>query len=251
MEAEPNSAIKDFVTGETGPKDWGPHETVNFLYGLFDTYRFTFFSPTSDEQLRMPQTVIAVAAMRHDTLAAYRLSYNPNGLPFEILINSLWMERPQWELAETLLHETVHLYQEYMSGKDQDRTKGDKLQGCKSGYHNKQFVEIAEEVGLHPLLGVGAHWKPADGQFEKLMGFIGVEKPEAAKGEFSKPDDGKKSSGTFWWDGDRGRKKGTSTLTLYTSESCQQPSPCKVRSGRRDLHLSCDSCGGKFSPQSS
>ena len=57
--------------------------------------------------------MIAVDALRHDTLAAHRLTYNPNGLPFEIIMNALWIQRPRWELAETLLHKSVHLFQEF------------------------------------------------------------------------------------------------------------------------------------------
>jgi hypothetical protein len=131
-----------------------------------------------------------------------------------------------------------------MSGKGQARKGNERFQGCKSGYHNKQFVEIAEELGLHPLLGVGAHWRPGDGQFARLMEPLEVEKPDHAKGEFEKPD--KPKDGKFWWDDNRGKKKGTSTLTLYTNPECPQPAPCKLRAGRKDLHLSCDDCSGKF-----
>lgn len=243
-EAEPNSAIKDYVTKD-GPTDWRHRETVQFLYGLFDTSRFVFFSPQDETQLVMPQTVIAIDEMRHDTLAAYRLSYNPNGLPFEIIMNAKWIDRPKWELAESLIHEEVHLFQEYMANKGQDHA-GNKMQGCKSGYHNRTFVEIAEQIGLHPILGLGAHWRPADGQFEALMGTLGVEKPDHAEGDFVKPD--KPKDGKFWWDDSRGKTKGKSTLTLYTADDCSKPAPCKLRAGRRDLHLTCTDCSGVFTP---
>src|SRR5579859_2217604 len=111
----PHHAIRDYVTSPTSPVDWQYRDVVSFLYSVFDAARFCFFSPQSESQLVLPQSIIAVDQMRHDTLAAYRITYNPNGLPFEIIMNAKWLDRPRWELCESLIHETTHLYQEYMA----------------------------------------------------------------------------------------------------------------------------------------
>src|SRR5206468_2508106 len=151
---------RDYLTSDEAPTDWKYREAVQFLYGVFDSARFHFFSPRDETQLVLPQSVIAVEDMRYNTLAAYRITYNATGLPFEISMNAKWIDRPRWELCESLIHESVHLYQEWGADQGLVRSGGQPMEHCRGGYHNKQFVELCEEVGLHPLLGVGAHWRP-------------------------------------------------------------------------------------------
>ena len=232
LEREPNRVIRDYIE-QGGPSEWAHKEVAQSLYEWADVFRFYFFGAQREDQQGLPQPLIAVAPLRVDTLAAYRLVPNPNGLPYEITLNSRYLDRPQWETLETLLHEMVHLYQENTPG----------LIPCKHGYHNIQFISICEELGLHPRLGSGAHSRPADGQFARLMERNEVEPPDYAV--VVPPENGKR----YWWDEDRGAKSGKSTLVLYTSESCVRKPPCKVRSGRPDLQLRCETCGGAFSPQ--
>lgn len=247
-ETEANKIVKDYVQTEA-PQDWEHREVSQFLYRTYDLAKFTFFSPRDETQLTMPQAVIAVDQMRIEALAAHRLTYNPNGLPFEIRTNSRWIERPRWGLAESLVHEMVHLYQEDGADRYMDRFTGEPLEHCKNGYHNKQFVEMCAEIGLHPLIGIGAHWRPADGQFERLMELMEVEKPAHAYGEFKKPEGNVKGRDADWFAADRGKVRGISTLTLYTSDACTRSSPCRIRAGRRDLILNCGECGGHFLPR--
>lgn len=132
----------------------------------------------------------------------------------------------------------VHLFQEEVPGYEK----------CKRGWHNQQFVDICEEIGLHPLLGVGAHWRPMDGQVAKLAEMIGIEKPAHAEGEFVKPE-GPKPPKAYWWDPDRGGKpKGKSTLIKYVAEGCTKSPTCTFRSGRKDLNVRCSDCQGEFHP---
>jgi len=231
----PNSAIKDYIESD-GPKEWRHFDTMKWLYGLHDTVLRVWFSPQNDEQLQLPQSVLAVSKLEYKTLAAYRLTHNPNGLPFEIVLNELWISRPKWELAESLTHETIHLYQEYMAG-----SKVEGFQTCAGNYHNKQFVGIAEEIGLHPKLGEGYHTRPADGQFERLMELLWIQKPDHA---YKKPE--RDEATGYWWDGDRRKPKGESTLLLYENPTCPEPKPCKLRSGKKDLEIACLKCGGTF-----
>src|SRR5712692_919795 len=177
----------------------------------------------------MPQPLVAVEEMDIRTLGAYYLKENPLGLKWQISVNAKWAHRPKWELYETLTHELVHLYQENHPD----------LPKCKNGYHNKEFVAIAEDIGLHPALGIGWHKRPADGQFEHLMDRYGIEKPAYAKDKhLSVPPGAKKA----WWDDDRGGKpKGSSTLTKYVAPACpkRKDHPCTFRAGVKDLTVRC------------
>ncbi|MCL5962673.1 MAG: hypothetical protein M1358_25750 [Chloroflexi bacterium] len=154
-------------------------------------------------------------------------------------MNEVYIDRPKWELLETLLHEMVLLYQENAPG----------ISRCKPPYHNQQFVEISEEIGLHPMLGSGAHREPADGQFEALMRCRRVEKPGYAKDIVLPPEPPKGKK--YWWDDDRktGGRRGSSTLILYTAEKCVENPKCKIRSGRKDLRIGCLKCVDIFKPE--
>jgi sarcosine oxidase delta subunit len=183
----------------------------------------------------MPVPLIAIEDLDVRTLGAYYLRENPRGLRWQISLNAKWAHRPAWELSETLLHEMVHLYQE----------NHPQLAKCRHGYHNRAFVEICAEIGLHPALGIGWHLRPADGQFARLMARYAIERPPHAMGAEVSPSD-KKS----WWDDDRGGKsKGSSTLTLYTCPDCSKRPICKFRCGHDALKVRCVECDGRFYPQ--
>lgn len=230
-ERNPNGYIRGFV--EEDGNGWKYRQTAADLYQWTDVFRYYFFAASQDGQTGLAQPLLAIEEMRHDVYAAYRLTQNPNGLPYEILMNARWLSRPHWEIYETLLHEMVHLYQETTEG----------MEKCKGGYHNKQFVEICNSMGLWPRLGHGSHWRPADGQYERLMERYGIPKPESAQGDFGdKPDKGKGS----WWDVGGVKTKGSSTLRLYI---CSCEPPFKVRSGRPNLAAVCLNCMQPFTLQ--
>jgi hypothetical protein len=236
LEGEPNQVIKRYIEND-GPKEWQFAETLKWLYGMYGKIATLWFSCQDESQLALPQPVLAIAPMDVRTLAAFRLSYNPKGLSNEILLNQRWITRPRWELAESLTHETIHLFQEYSV-----RQKVEGFYTCTNTGHNKQFVAIAEEIGLHPKVGEGYHLRPADGQFARLMELLGEEKPPHAAGAEVAP-----TAKKWWWDDDRGGKpKGGSTLVLYTCATCTRAPACKIRAGRRDLEIGCRTCGGDF-----
>jgi hypothetical protein len=228
-ESNPNAYIRDYVTGE-GADGWKFKDKAEALYDMSDVFRHYFFSPRDKAQHSIPNLVLAFPEMDHRALAAYRLVPNALGLSYEISLNAMYIGRPLWELCESLLHEMVHLYQEETPG----------LKKCVNGYHNTQFVDIGEEIGLHPLPIVGAHWKPADGQFERLMDRYIILKPKHAEGEFAKPEDKSKEA---WWDKDRGKSKGRSTLFKF---SCNCNPPFNIRTGRSNLTAMCLACNGQF-----
>jgi len=59
---------------------------------------------------------------------------------------------------------------------------------------------------------------------------------------------GKKSE-WFWWYPDRGKARGSSSLTLFEAETCLLPAPCKARAGRKNLNLVCGDCTSRFIPR--
>ncbi len=230
-ETNPNGYIRGYVEDEA--REWEHRQMAQTLYEWADVFRYYFFAARDMPQRGLPQPLIAIESMRVEILAAYRVKENPNGLPYEIIMNSRYLDRPMWETLESELHEMVHLFQETTPG----------MESCKNGYHNAQFVAIANEIGLYPRIGSGAHWRPADGQFERLMERYLVSKPEHAQGDFGAPPQDKKKA---WWDDDRGKKKGSSTLRLYV---CGCTPPFKVRTGRADLAAICLRCEQPFLPQ--
>ena len=237
----PNKLIKDYVERD-GPKDWQHAETLKFLYHALEKMEYAFLSPRDESQLAIPQAVLGISKEDIRILAFFRTTYNPNGLPLEIILNEVHIARSRWELCESLAHEALHLYQEYMVKKKQHD-----YFSCTGNNHNRQFCSMAKEIGLNVFPGAGFHFAPPDknSQFEKLLHLIGEERPEEAK-----PGDGKlppiKPSGNWW---DVGPKpKGSSLMLLYTCDSCDRQPRCKIRSGRSDLEIGCRRCGGDFHP---
>src|SRR5258708_25426285 len=151
----PNRLIKEYVEADA-PKDWRHFNSMKWLYGLHDTILQVWFSPQEEDQLALPQAVLPVDKLTVNTLAAYRLTHNPNGLPFEIVLNELWITRPKWELAESLTHHTIHLYQEFMAGSEVERVRT-----CARNNHNRQIPGIAGEIWLHTQPRESSHACPA------------------------------------------------------------------------------------------
>jgi hypothetical protein len=114
----------------------------------------------------------------------------------------------EWAQNETLLHEQIHLWQQVVG---KDPVKVGKV------YHNKEFVDKCESVGLHPKLGEGYHLQLASGVFELLMNELGIQKPE---GIDKLPPDLQ----VDWFKkllDDLGKdRKGTSTLKLWCCPNC-------------------------------
>ena len=82
--------------------------------------------------------------MNVNTYAGYYLDRNDLGLRWMIKVNVLHLGRSRWSLAETLTHEMGHVYQEEIL-----------KNGAKPPYHNKLFVDLMEELGIHAKLGEG------------------------------------------------------------------------------------------------
>jgi len=79
-------------------------------------------------------------------------------------------------------------------------------------YHNREFVEKCESLGLHPKLGPGYHTRLADGAFETLMTELGIAPPEL------KVNQKELSIDWFKWylDSQGRRRKGKSSLKKWS-----------------------------------
>jgi len=165
--------------------DWEYREQAQYLYGKAELIRNRLIDPIARiDRSQMPDPVISFDNLRNkNTLASYTLVRNPQGLNYEITFNTqhfiegktdegkevkVW-KFGRWALLETLTHELVHEWQQ---------TVGDDPVQIGKVYHNKEFVEKCESLGLHPKLGEGYHTQVAEGVFEKLMNELSIEKPE-------------------------------------------------------------------------
>lgn len=228
-EAEkPNIVIRDWIKNGGG-EEWAFKDLAADLYTAEEAMRFTWFSPKNGDDYVMPQSVIGFEKTHLNILASYSLIPDSVGLRFRITFNTVHVRRPLWSLYETLVHEMMHLHIE------ENPTIEKKAKG-----HGPQFVSWLEEIGIHARVGSGMHWKAADGQFERLMNRWSVPRPKEA--ERVVPKESPKDN---WWDAGP-RPKGSSTLRAYVCDSCVHRPICKPRSGRIDLHLLCEDCGGKF-----
>jgi hypothetical protein len=209
--------------------DWIYAEEAIYIYRMAVLFKDRFLDPVLlTDRRRLPDPVISFANLRNkNTLAAYTLVRNPQGLLYEITMNSEhYVDDEQdgkkvkrwsfgkWAQAETLLHEQVHLWQQNFGV---DPVRPGRV------YHNKEFVEKCESLGLHPMPGVGCHTRLADGNFAVLMKELGIEPPNLPENTNDLDIDWFK-----WFLDSLGKgRKGTSTLHKWTCPECGM----KVRIG--------------------
>src|SRR5688572_3894901 len=174
---DPKPAIKR--NAETA-RDWEYHEEAEYLYGMAVVFKDRFLDPIlHTDRGRLPDPVISFDDARNQkTLAAFTLHRNPQGLLDEITFNTTHYEEQdgkkvwkfgRWAQLETLLHEQVHLWQQNFG---KHPVKPERVT------HNKEFIDKCESLGLHPLPVIGAHYAVADGVFAKLMGELGIPRPD-------------------------------------------------------------------------
>jgi len=202
--------------------DWEYADEAAYLYRMASLFKDRFLDPILlTDRARLPDPVISFDNLRnYNTLAAYSLVRNPQGLLYEITMNTQQYKNSdngekiqkqwffgRWAQLETLLHEQVHLWQQNFGN---DPVKPGKP------YHNKEFVEKCERLGLHPKLGAGCHTQLADGVFSKLMEELGIEQPDM-------PELMKELSKDWfiaWLESQGKKKKGKSSLKKWTCPVC-------------------------------
>jgi len=226
-------------------KDWVYADEAAYLYRMAVLFRDRFLDPILlTDRHRLPDPVISFANLRNkNTLAAYTLVRNPQGLLYEISMNNEhYIDDEQdgkkvkrwsfgkWAQLETLLHEQVHLWQQNFGA---DPVRPGQV------YHNKEFINKCESLGLHPMPGAGCHTRLADGNFAILMKELGVEPPNLGEKMNDLDIDWFK-----WFLDSLGKgRKGTSTLHKWTCPECG----LKVRIGiKGDPEIRHDPCEQKI-----
>ena len=218
-------------------RDWEYSNEAKYLYRMAVLFRERLIDPIARiDRSQMPDPIISFNDLRNfNTLAAYRLTRNPQGLLYEITFNAehyveeeskMTWRFGRWALLETLTHELVHEWQQTVG---KDPVKPGRV------YHNKEFVDKCESLGLHPKIGEGYHIKLANGPFALLMKELGIDPPDLSQ----QPPD-------LDWDWFKwlldflGKKpKGRSTLSKWECPECGM----KVRMGiKGDPLLRHDAC---------
>lgn len=235
--ANPNPEVRR--NAELAP-DWPFREQAQYLYAKAEIIRSRLIDPIARiDRNSMPDPVISFDNLRNKrTLAAYRLTRNPQGLNYEIIMNSQHYEEVdgkmnwkfgEWALLETTTHELIHEWQQ---------TVGKEPIQLGKVYHNKEFVDKCESVGLHPKLGEGYHLRLADGAFEILMNEMGIPKP---KGLEEIPPDIDIDWFKFLSDFFGKDRKGTSTLKKWRCETCGLNVRIGISGNPELLHVPCGS----------
>lgn len=130
LQGEPVAlAIRDHQTSQA--TTWAYRELIQELHiwvARFD----------KDFDLNLPTPVIAVAPLRYNVLANYRLGRSGIGARTTITFNEGWLSvRPFADTVATLIHELLHAYEEWHLGRE---TGG--------WYHSKAWREKMREIGI-------------------------------------------------------------------------------------------------------
>ena len=223
-------------------KDWVYTEEAIYLYRMAVLFKDRFLDPVLlTGRGRLPDPVISFANLRNNnTLAAYTLVRNPQGLLYEITLNTehyvdedregkkvkSW-SFGKWAQLETLLHEQVHLWQQNFGT---DPVKPGRP------YHNKEFVDKCESLGLHPMPGVGCHTRLADGTFALFMKELGVAPP------ILEENPGDLDIDWFKWflDSLGKSRKSTSTLNKWTCPECGLNARIGIKGNPEIRHEPCE-----------
>jgi len=236
-------------------RDWEFKDEAAYLYRMATLFKDRFLDPIHlTDRNRLPDPVISFRNLRNlNTLAAYTLARNPQGLLYEISMNTQQYEEKEndgenhmiwifgrWAQLETLLHEQVHLWQQNFGA---DPYKQGRSQ------HNVEFVEKSESLGLHPKPGYGYHTRLADGPFALVMKELGIEPPELPKTDEEPNMDWYK-----WFQDFQGkRRKGRSSLHKWTCPVCGlnarigikdnpliRHEPCEIKTGHAVFFVQAD-----------
>lgn len=143
--------------------------TIQDLEDLFEVLNSKYFNG----ELKKPIITVAPDNTKHGSYGwctNYEAWKDSEEGYFEINICAEYLTRPFTEVAGTMLHEMVHLYNTINGVKD-----------CSRGgtYHNKKFKDAAETHGLNVEESAKYGWsitclnKDAINEVEDFMGFIG------------------------------------------------------------------------------
>ena len=123
---------------ETSAEDWQFHGIAARLNHLFDQLNSAFFNGC------LPKAVIAIGPDLIVRYGYYRIGRDEIGAKHRIQLNARHFGRSESDVAVTLLHEMLHVYQ-HLYGVPAQRAR----------YHNKEFCRMALTVGIEAEIDSG------------------------------------------------------------------------------------------------
>jgi hypothetical protein len=180
--------------------------------------------------LNVPQIALGVEVLRADVGAHFRLGHNAFGLKGEIILNALYVDRPQWWLLGVLLHELLHGWQQAYGTVDLNNPN----------YHNREYRDKAKALGL-VVDRYGRQGYLIESKFFDLLRQHGVDLRSAVM-----DDEGEDSSEQI--EVHRNRLVGQSAV-LRQGSSKQKKWSCgctNVRVAVADFQAQCLKCGRRF-----
>jgi hypothetical protein len=144
-----NQGIRVIATGD---ESWLLRKKSEFLHRWADIFNKEFFDSA------LPTPSISFEATRKEVLGHFVHGRNHYGLRYNINLNRQHLYRSDAEHLETLVHEQIHLYQEIT-----DTAPGT------VNYHNRAFVDKAQQIGLKAMLGRGCHIGAPQDPFVALL----------------------------------------------------------------------------------
>ena len=123
---------------EHGARDWSFSGIAARMNRLYDQLNDEFFSG------RLPKALISIGPDLIMRYGYYRIGRDEIGAKHRIHLNSRHFGRSQSDVATTLLHEQIHVYQHLFGHV-----------GHRQRHHNHQFVEMAAAIGFRARVGNG------------------------------------------------------------------------------------------------
>ena len=123
---------------ETETREWAFQPAAERLTQLYDQMNVRFFNGA------LPKAIIAIAPDLITRYGCYRLGRDEIGAKHRIRLNARHFGRSESDVAVTLLHEMIHLFQHEFGHV-----------GHRPRYHNKEFVGMAAVRGIEVQIGNG------------------------------------------------------------------------------------------------
>ena len=214
--------------------DWEYQEEAAFLYRMAVLFRDRLVDPIlRTDRSQVPDPVISFENLRNNnTLAAYTLNRNPQGLLHEITFNTAHYQTEDskrvwryglWAQLETLLHEMLHLKQQKYGREPYKPGKST---------HNREFSQMCKDLGLNVTPNVGSHFAVADkdSPFAILMKELGIPRPDDVPREETQKKD--------WFEFGK-KRKGTSTLKHWQCPECGLNVRIGIKGNPEIIHHPC------------
>ena len=163
------AAIQGTVEADTRSET---NRILAWLYPWDELLDHELINPILTDKPPLPRLVCAIEDLGVRTSGTYHLGLNPVGLEDQITLNIRYVQpsRPEYAVLETVAHEKLHLKQQHQ---EKHPYRGG------SNTHNREFVDMAESIGLHPAPVMGWHLRPASDPFKSVLERFGIGQPDS------------------------------------------------------------------------